>query len=352
MFFGEIECWNYWILIKSLSICNILFNLWHILSIRKYLYSSKYQLNKPDYNILNIYTYANNINLKWVKVDYLIDCFQLLLFLSNCFLFTGIQIKINLLIQLYNYYSIHIPHFAGVYNPAYSLLLLFIHIILFLFIPDINNKQYHEMVDYYPIILIKIKMFHLYLTTFLVKLFSNEWLDGSVMRYILASDWSTSTGYCIPHILSKIICYLTLFSESIGAMMMYIDKTRYYATIYMMLFHTGISLFMWPVFLFSLVTLTFLSVFLRYHDFYSIPNTCVNYITTTNADDTTTSSNILFIFVRLIVMYLYCIISLPIPNTYCQETEIIDMSEDTDADTDMDTDADTNILGNTIHKLM
>ena len=92
MFFGEIECWNYWILIKSLSICNILFNIWHIWSIRKYLYNSKYQLHKPDYNILNIYTYSN-VSFKWIKGEYLIDCFQLLLIISNMLLFLAHKFK-------------------------------------------------------------------------------------------------------------------------------------------------------------------------------------------------------------------------------------------------------------------
>ena len=59
MLFGEIECWNYWILIKSLSICNILFNMCHIWPIRKYLYDRKYQLNVNEFNKFNIYTYSS-----------------------------------------------------------------------------------------------------------------------------------------------------------------------------------------------------------------------------------------------------------------------------------------------------
>ena len=77
------------------------------------------------------------------------------------------------------------------------------------------------MVDYYPIILIKIKMFQIYFTTFLSKLVSPEWRKGYAMRFVLASNWSTLRGYCMPQLPSQIICYLTLFSESIGNIVIY-----------------------------------------------------------------------------------------------------------------------------------
>ena len=69
------------------------------------------------------------------------------------------------------------------------------------------------MVDYYPIILIKIKIFQVYFTSVLSKLLSPEWIKGYAMRFVLASHWSTIRGYCIPHLPSQVLCYLTLFSE-------------------------------------------------------------------------------------------------------------------------------------------
>ena len=98
-------------------------------------------------NILNIYTYSLPA-FYGIKGEYIIDCFQGLLILSNLFLFSGLQIKTNLLIQFYHYYSIYLPSFTGVFTSGYYQMSIFLHFILFLFIPNIN-KPYYVLVDYF-----------------------------------------------------------------------------------------------------------------------------------------------------------------------------------------------------------
>ena len=82
-----------------------------------------------------------------------------------------------------------------------------------------------------------------------------------------------------------------------------------------MIFHFGIGIIMYPVFLFSILTIIFLSVFLRYRDFYPCEKICISNNITTETEE------IIFVLIKMLTLYVYSIILLPIPNHYKEVKE-------------------------------
>lgn len=263
MIFGCIESWNYWILIKCIAICNSLCNIYHILPTKKYLYAHKTKLYEHEFDPINVYTYSGIIGEKCI------DCFQIMILLSNFSLFFGYYPCFNMLIQWYNHRSLSVlPGYISCYKHGYFRILRFSNIMLALFMPTIHLPL-NTLVDKYGILLIQLKTLQVYAETFYGKIKSFEWTKGYSIKIILASHFSIFRGYLIPALISEIVSYVSLIIEALPFLLL-LEQTRLIVLLILYTFHFGLMIFMAPLFIFQLTMFACLTSFIKYSDIYTV----------------------------------------------------------------------------------